>query len=76
MEVFVNVKEEDVKKGTIRYVSEGYFLMVSIDKNGCPNEVPPLQIENEQQQMLFDDAKRRIAQMKLNKTHVNHGHTN
>jgi len=67
MEVFVSVKAEDLEKGTIKYVSEGYFFMVSLDRNGRPNEVPPLQIENEQQQRLFDDAKQRIDQMKLSK---------
>lgn len=75
MEVFVNVKAEDLEKGKIKYVSEGYFFMISLDRNGRPNEVPPLQIENEQQQMLFDNAKQRISQMKQNKTQVNHGHT-
>lgn len=67
MEIFVNVKAEDLEKGTTRYVSEGYFVMVSLDSNGHPNEVPPLKIENKQQQMLFDDAKERIAQMKQQK---------
>jgi acyl-CoA hydrolase len=75
MEVFVNVKAEDLEKGTIKYVSEGYFFMVSLDRNGRPNEVPPLQIENEHQQMLFDDAKQRIARMKENKPQFNHGQT-
>jgi len=67
MEVFVSVKAEDLEKGTVKYVSEGYFFMVSLDRNGRPNEVPALQIENEQQQMLFDDAKQRIDQMKQSK---------
>lgn len=41
--------------------------MVSLDRNGRPNLVPPLKIENEQQQSIFDEAKERIAQMKQNK---------
>ena len=75
MEVFVNVKAEDLEKGTIKNVSEGYFFMVSLDRNGRPNEVPPLEIENGEQQMLFDDAKERLAQMKLSKTQGNRRHT-
>jgi len=67
MEVYVNVKAEDLEKGTIKNVSEGYFFMVSLDRNGRPIEVPPLKIENEQQQLLFDDAKQRIAQIKQSK---------
>lgn len=64
MEVFVNVKAEDLEKGTIKNVSEGYFFMVSLDRNGRPSEIPPLLIENEQEQKLFDDAKQRIGKIK------------
>ena len=67
MEVFVSVKAEDLVKGTVKYVSEGYFFMVSLDRNGRPKNVPPLKIENEHQQRLFDDAKIRIAKMKPSK---------
>lgn len=66
MEVFVNVKAEDLEKGSIKNVSEGYFFMVSLDGNGRPVEVPPLLIENEQEQKLFDDAKQRLTNIKQN----------
>lgn len=66
MEVFVNVKAEDLEKGSIKNVSEGYFFMVSLDRNGRPVEVPPLLIENEQEQKLFDDAKQRLTNIKQN----------
>lgn len=75
MEVFVNVKAEDLEKGTIKNVSEGYFSMVSLDRNGRPNEIPPLIIENDHQQLLFDEAKQRIAQIKQNKTQAHHQNT-
>lgn len=64
MEVYVCVKAEDMTKESIRQVSEGYFFMVSLDRNGRPREIPPLEIENEQQQKYFDEAKNRIALMK------------
>lgn len=64
MEIFVSVKAEDVRKETYKYVSEGYFFMVSLDKNGQPTPVPPLLIENEEQQRLFDEAKQRINKIK------------
>lgn len=67
MEVFVNVKAEDLEKGTVKSVSEGYFNMVSLDRNGRPMEVPPLHIENEEQQKLYDEAYQRINRMKQNK---------
>lgn len=66
MEVLVRVQAEDLEKGTVKNVSEGHFFMVSLDRNGRPAEVPPLQIENEKEQSLFDDAKRRLEQMKSN----------
>ncbi|NLN87567.1 MAG: hypothetical protein GX133_08235 [Syntrophomonadaceae bacterium] len=62
-----SVKAENLAQGTVKYVSEGYFFMVSLDRNGRPNEVPPLEIENERQQRLFEDAKSRIAKMKPGK---------
>jgi acyl-CoA hydrolase len=64
MEVYVNVKAEDMEKGTIRHVSEGYFFMVSLDRNGRPNHIPLLQIENEEQQRQFDAARERIEHAK------------
>ncbi len=64
MEVFVNVKAEDFKKGTVKYVSEGYFFLVSLDRDGRPCAVPPLLIENEEQQKLFDEAQLRLDKMK------------
>lgn len=73
MEVFVNVKAEDLRKGIVKYVSEGYFFMVAMDINGRPSEVPPLFIENEQQQILFEDAQQRIAQMKPSKSRRTQG---
>ena len=67
MEVFVSVKAENLERGTIKYVSEGYFFMVSLDRNGRPTEVPPLEIENEEQQRLYDDAKDRLDKIRQEK---------
>lgn len=72
MEVYVNVKAEDLSRGTFRQVCEGYFFMVALDRNGKPSEVPPLVIENEAQQRQFEAAQERIAQAKkakMNSTH-------
>lgn len=67
MEVYVNVTAEDFEKGNVKDVSEGYFFMVSLDRNGRPAQVSPLLIENEEQQKQFDDAERRINDMKQKK---------
>ncbi len=64
MEVYVSVKAEDMTKASTKNVSEGYFFMVALDRNGRPTEIPPLEIENEQQQKDFDEASNRIAMMK------------
>lgn len=64
MEVYVNVKAEDMQKGSVKNVSEGYFFMVALDRNGRPTKVPPLLIENEEQRKNFYEAKKRIEIMK------------
>ncbi|MEN6349227.1 MAG: acyl-CoA thioesterase [Syntrophomonas sp.] len=70
MEVYVCVKAEDMERGIIKEVSEGYFFMVALDRNGRPAQVPPLLIENEEQQRCFDAAQLRIAQAKKNKDNL------
>lgn len=64
MEVYVSVKAEDLERGTIRNVSEGYFFLVSLDKNGHPAQIPPLLIEREEQQKQFEAARQRMEQAK------------
>lgn len=67
MEVYVRVQAEDLERGNIKNVSEGYFFMVALDRNGRPHQIPPLLIENEEEQRCFDAAQRRINQAKINK---------
>lgn len=62
MEVYVNVQAEDLSRGVDRQVCEGFFFMVSLDRSGKPNQVPPLLIEDEEQQKEFAAAQERIAQ--------------
>jgi len=64
MEVLVKVQAEHLREGTIRDVSQGHFFMVSLDKEGRPAPVPPLMIENQEQQQQFDDVQQRIDQNK------------
>lgn len=64
MEVHVDVKAEDLEKGTTKHVCEGFFFMVALDRNGRPTEVPPLEIENEEQQRAYESAEARIAHAK------------
>lgn len=64
MEVFVCVKAENLSRGEIKPVVEGYFFMVALDRNGRPASVPPLKLENEEQKRQFEEAQERINYMK------------
>lgn len=64
MEVYVKVKAEDLEKNTVKDVCEGYFFMVSLDRNGRPSLVPPLKLETEQQKACYEAARQRIAAAK------------
>lgn len=68
MEVYVCVKAEELERGIIKNVSEGFFFMVALDRNGRPTEVPPLVIENEEQRRCFEAAQLRITQAKQAKS--------
>lgn len=67
MEVYVRVQAEDLERGNIKNVSEGYFFMVALDRNGRPHQIPPLLIENEEEQRCFEAAQRRINHAKQSK---------
>jgi acyl-CoA hydrolase len=64
MEVYVRVDAEDLNRGLIKHVCEGYFFMVALDRNGRPIRIPPLLIEDEEEQRCFDAAQERIQHMK------------
>lgn len=65
MEVFVGVQAEHLGSGETKCVSEGYFFMVALDRNGRPTAVPPLRLDSEEDKQRFEEAKHRIAKIKL-----------
>ncbi|MDH7498097.1 MAG: acyl-CoA thioesterase [Syntrophomonadaceae bacterium] len=67
MEVFVRVDVENLVRGETRRALEGYFVMVALDRNGRPTSVPPLKLENEEQERLFTEARERLANLKKRK---------
>lgn len=67
MEVYVSVQAEHVETNEIKKVSEGYFFMVALDRNGRPCRVPPLKLETEEDIRCNEEAKNRIAKIKSNK---------
>ena len=58
MEVRVDTYKEDTD-GTRHPINRAYFVMVAMGKDGKPTPVPPLILENEGEQMEWDNAERR-----------------
>ncbi len=67
MEVGVRVDAENPKTGEVFHTASAYTTFVAIGGSGKPAEVPPLIIENSEQQRRFDQAKARRA-ARLQKT--------
>ncbi|HIT91230.1 MAG TPA: acyl-CoA thioesterase [Candidatus Merdenecus merdavium] len=59
MEVRVDAFVEEREDGTRRLINHAYFVMVAIDENGKPIEVPGLVLENENQQIEWEGGKKR-----------------
>jgi acyl-CoA hydrolase len=59
MEIHLNVWGEDIIQ-QYRYKSnEAYYTFVSVDPNGRPRKVPPLEPETEEEQNFYESALRR-----------------
>lgn len=61
MEVYVDVTAETVLEGITKHVCTGYFFLVAIDETHKPTTIPPLEIEDKQQQRICEEARARIA---------------
>ncbi len=66
MEVYVTVEAEHLESDEVKKVSEGYFFMVALDRNGRPSRVPPLKLESDEEKRCNEQAKIRIAKIKSN----------
>jgi len=67
MEVIVNVEVEDLESASEpKRALSSYFTMVALDKGGRPREVPPLQLDTEEERLLYEEVKRRREMMKCN----------
>ena len=64
MEVYVNVKAEHLESGVVKKVSEGYFFMVALDRNGRSTSIPPLKLETDEDRLYFEEARQRMAKVK------------
>lgn len=64
MEVGVKVIAENLKTQESRHTNSCYFTMVAKDEHGNTQELPPLQINSEVEQKLYDAAKMRLTMRK------------
>lgn len=60
MEVWVEVRAEDLKGGAPRLVVKALVTMVAVDDGGRPRSVPPLALANEAERRRFHEAKLRM----------------
>jgi acyl-CoA hydrolase len=59
MEVGVRVEVECLRTGAHYHVGSAYLTFVALDSKGKPTEIPQLNLENEQEQRRFEEAKKR-----------------
>lgn len=60
MEIIVTVDVEDLESDTDpQRALSAYFTMVALDKSGRPRPIKPLQIETEEEKLLYEGVKRR-----------------
>lgn len=61
MEVKIELDTESLRTGERIRALMAYFIMVALDENGKPVQVPPLLLSTEEQQQLYDDGKARYV---------------
>ena len=59
MEVGVRVETEDMQTGTRRYTTKAYLTFVAIEEVGVPKAVPPLSINNKEDERRFREGETR-----------------
>ncbi|MDP2663468.1 MAG: acyl-CoA thioesterase [Dehalococcoidia bacterium] len=59
MEVGMDVVTEDLTTGAQIQALTAFFIMVALDENGRPKEVPPLLSQTDEERRLFQDGLRR-----------------
>ena len=65
MEIGIKVVAENLKEKSVRHTNTCYFTMIAVDDDGKPTEIPPLNIQTEEQQRRWDAAlKRRELSLK------------
>lgn len=71
MEVLVEVCSENYMTGDMKFTNRAYLTFVSLGKDGTPQQVPQLALENDEQQREYQDAiKRRETRLSRRKANV------
>jgi len=61
MEIGVRVDAENPRTGARRYTTKAYLTFVAIDAAGQPRQVPPLELQTDEDRRRHDDAQARRA---------------
>lgn len=61
MEIGIQVVAENLEQGTVRHTNSSYFNMVSVNKEGKPVPVKPLEPSTEEEKRRWSEAEKRRA---------------
>jgi acyl-CoA hydrolase len=67
MEVGVRVEAEDPRSGKRIHTNSSYFVMVALDDEGRPVEVPPLILETDEDRRRNEEGRQRAGDRRLRK---------
>lgn len=62
MEIELEVTAEDLPTGAQAQALTAYFIMVALDPEGRPKEVPPLVLQTDQERDRFEQGRRRYEE--------------
>ena len=71
MEVWVEVRAEDLKGGPHQLVGNAYVTMVAVDEGGRPVEVPPLKLTTPEESTRFEAGQRRMEERRRTRAATN-----
>ena len=68
MEIGIRVEAQNIRKRSVRHTNSCYFTMVAVDENGKPQQVPSLDIANDDwKRCRFEAAEhRKVARLQEN----------
>jgi len=64
MEIRIEVEAEDLMAGKRRHVMRAHYIMVAVDIEGRPVDIPPLIVITEEEERLFDEGLARYQARK------------